>query len=130
MRASTVNGGVDVTTRNGPVEASTVNGSIDVRMSALRGDGDMRFHTVNGDVSVETPAELDARVSLSTLHGSITTDYPVQLSGRFGPRRASGPERRQHHLQHPARTALIARADCFDRTARSRSLRTRGRASV
>jgi hypothetical protein len=90
VRASTVNGGVDVSTRNGPVEASTVNGSIDVRMSSLRGEGDMRFHTVNGDVTVETPSNLDARVSLGTLHGSISSDYPVQLSGRFGPRRASG----------------------------------------
>jgi hypothetical protein len=90
VRATTVNGGVDVTTKNGPVEASTVNGSIDARMSSLARDGDMRFHTVNGDITVETPSSLDARVSLSTLHGSIMSDYPVQLSGRFGPRRASG----------------------------------------
>lgn len=90
VRATTVNGGVDVTTRNGPVDATTVNGSVNVKMSALARDGDMRFHTVNGDVTVETPSSLDARVSLSTLHGSISSDYPVQLSGRFGPRRASG----------------------------------------
>lgn len=90
VRASTVNGAVEVTTRNGPVEASTVNGSVDVRMSALSGDGDMKFSTVNGDVTVETPASLDARVRLGTLHGSISSDYPVQLSGRFGPRRAEG----------------------------------------
>ena len=90
VRATTVNGAVDVTTRNGPVDATTVNGSVKVRMTALNRDGDMRFHTVNGDVIVETPSSLDARVSLSTLHGSISSDYPVQLSGRFGPRRASG----------------------------------------
>ena len=90
VRATTVNGAVDVTTRNGPVDATTVNGSVKVRMTLLTGDGDMRFHTVNGDVIVETPSSLDARVSLSTLHGSISSDYPVQLSGRFGPRRASG----------------------------------------
>ena len=90
VRATTVNGSVDVTTRSGPVDATTVNGSVNVRMSSLARDGDMRFHTVNGDVTVETPSSLDARVSLSTLHGSISSDYPVQLSGRFGPRRASG----------------------------------------
>jgi hypothetical protein len=90
VRASTVNGSVDVSTRNGPVEASTVNGSIDVRMSSLSRDGDMKFSTVNGDVTVETPSSLDARVRLGTLHGSISSDYPVQLSGRFGPRRAEG----------------------------------------
>jgi hypothetical protein len=90
VRASTVNGGVDVTTRNGPVDASTVNGTVDVRMTALTREGDMKFSTVNGDVIVETPASLDARVRLGTLHGSISSDYPVQLSGRFGPRRAEG----------------------------------------
>jgi hypothetical protein len=90
VKANTVNGRVDVSTRNGPVEASTVNGGIDVKMASLSRDGDMRFHTVNGDVTVETPGSLDARVSLGTLHGSIMSDYPVQLSGRFGPRRAEG----------------------------------------
>ena len=90
VRATTVNGAVDVTTRNGPVDATTVNGSVNVRMNALSRDGDMRFKTVNGDVTVETPSSLDARVRLGTLHGSIISDYPVQLSGRFGPRRAEG----------------------------------------
>ena len=90
VRATTVNGSVDVSTKNGPVEASTVNGSIDVRMSALSRDGDMKFSTVNGDVTVETPESLNARVRMGTLHGSISSDYPVQLSGRFGPRRAEG----------------------------------------
>jgi hypothetical protein len=90
VRANTVNGDVEVTTRNGPVTANTVNGDIDVRMSALRGEGDMSFHTVNGTVTVETPSSLDARVSMETMHGSISSDYPVQLSGRFGPRHAEG----------------------------------------
>jgi hypothetical protein len=88
--ASTVNGSVRVTTRNGPVDASTVNGDIDVRMSALTRDGDMNFHTVNGSVTVEMPESLDARVSIGTMHGSISSDYPVQLSGKFGPRHAEG----------------------------------------
>jgi hypothetical protein len=90
VRASTVNGAVDVTTRNGPVDASTVNGNIDVRMSAVAREGDMKFSTVNGSITVETPDALDANVSLGTLHGSIISDYPVQLSGRFGPRHAEG----------------------------------------
>jgi hypothetical protein len=90
VRASTVNGRVDVSTRNGPVTATTVNGDIDVTMNDIDGDGDMEFHTVNGSVTVETPSSLNARVSMETLHGSISSDYPVQLSGRFGPRHATG----------------------------------------
>lgn len=90
VKATTVNGSVDVSTRNGPVEATTVNGSIDVQMSALGREGDMKFTTVNGNVTVETPSSLNARVEMGTLHGSISSDYPVQISGRFGPRRAEG----------------------------------------
>jgi len=90
VRASTVNGAVDVTTRSGPVNASTVNGDIDVRMSAAPGDGAMRFKTVNGSVTLRMPEALDANVRMGTMHGSISSDYPVQLSGRFGPRRAEG----------------------------------------
>jgi len=90
VRATTVNGGVDVTTRSGPVNANTVNGNIDVRMSSIPRDGEMSFHTVNGSVIVETPSSLDANVSLDTMHGSISSDFPVQLSGKFGPRHAEG----------------------------------------
>jgi hypothetical protein len=90
VRASTVNGGVEVATRNGPVTASTVNGDIDVKMSTLSRDGDMKFNTVNGSITVEMPASLDAEVDMETMHGSLSSDYPVQISGRFGPRRARG----------------------------------------
>src|SRR6478672_3643570 len=90
VRANTVNGGVDVTTRSGPVNANTVNGDIDVSLGSLAHDGAMRFRTVNGSVTVETPPGLDADVSMETMHGSISSDWPVQLSGKFGPRRAEG----------------------------------------
>jgi len=90
VRASTVNGGIDVTTANGPVNATTVNGDIDARMTSLSGSDDMRFGTVNGSVTIMVPSGFDANVSFETLHGSIGSDFPITLSGRFGPRRASG----------------------------------------
>lgn len=90
VTASTVNGSVRVTTSTGPVNASTVNGQITARMGTLRGDGDMKFSTVNGGITVETPASLDANVSLRTMHGGISSDFPVQIMGKFGPRHAEG----------------------------------------
>ena len=90
VKASTVNGNVEVTTSAGPVNASTVNGSIDATMSALIRDGDMKFSTVNGGITVETPSSLDANISIDTMSGGISSDFPVQLSGRFGPRHAEG----------------------------------------
>jgi DUF4097 and DUF4098 domain-containing protein YvlB len=90
VTAHTVNGNIEVTTSAGPVSASAVNGSINARMDALSRDGDMRFSTVNGTITVDTPASLDADVSLNTMSGGISSAFPVQLSGRFGPRHAEG----------------------------------------
>lgn len=90
VRANTVNGNVRVTTSAGPVSASTVNGSINARMGNLSRDGDMKFNTVNGTITVETPSSLDANISIDTMFGGISSDFPVQLSGRFGPRHAEG----------------------------------------
>jgi DUF4097 and DUF4098 domain-containing protein YvlB len=90
VTAHTVNGSVRVTTSAGPVSASTVNGNVTARMGSLSRDGDMKFSTVNGGVTVETPESLDANVSLDTMHGGISSDFPVQITGKFGPRHAEG----------------------------------------
>jgi len=88
--ATTVNGGVDVSTAVGPVSAETVNGSVDARMNALQGDDDMDFKTVNGSVSIYVPARFDANFRFDTVHGGIDSDFPMTMSGRWGPRHASG----------------------------------------
>jgi hypothetical protein len=88
--AHTVNGGVDVSTSVGPVSAETVNGNVDARMAALQGDDDMDFKTVNGSVSITVPARFDATFRFDTVHGGIDSDFPMTMSGRWGPRHASG----------------------------------------
>jgi putative adhesin len=90
VRANTVNGGVDVNTATGPVTAETVNGNVDARMASLQGDDDMNFKTVNGSVSIYVPARFDANFRFDTVHGGINSDFPMTLSGRWGPRHASG----------------------------------------
>lgn len=90
VRASSVNGGVEVTTANGPVTATTVNGDVDARMMALSGNDDMHFTSVNGSITIMVPSGFNANVRFDTVHGSIGSDFPVTLSGRFGPRHASG----------------------------------------
>lgn len=90
VRATTVNGGVDVNTSAGPVSASTVNGNVDARMNTLQGDDDMEFKTVNGSVAIYVPASFDARFRFDTVHGGIDSDFPMTISGRWGPRHASG----------------------------------------
>jgi hypothetical protein len=90
VRAGTVNGGVDVNTSTGPVSAETVNGNVDARMAALQGDDDMSFKTVNGSVSIYVPARFDATFRFDTVHGGIDSDFPMTMSGKWGPRHASG----------------------------------------
>lgn len=90
VRATTVNGGVRVNTSAGPVTAETVNGDVDARMASLQGDDDMSFKTVNGSVSIYVPARFDAKFRFDTVHGGIDSDFPMTLSGRWGPRHASG----------------------------------------
>jgi putative adhesin len=90
VKATTVNGGVDVTTTAGPVTAETVNGNVDARMATLQGDDDMTFKTVNGSVSIYVPARFDGTFRFDTVHGGIDSDFPMTLSGRWGPRHAAG----------------------------------------
>jgi hypothetical protein len=90
VRAASVNGGVDVNTAAGPVTAETVNGNVDARMASLQGDDDMSFKTVNGSVSIYVPARFDANFRFDTVHGGINSDFPMTLSGRWGPRHAAG----------------------------------------
>ena len=90
VRAETVNGGVDVSTANGPVTAQTVNGNVDARMASLKGDDDMDFKTVNGSIAIYVPEGFDANFRFDTVSGGIDSDFPMTLSGRWGPRHASG----------------------------------------
>jgi hypothetical protein len=90
VRATTVNGGVDVSTAAGPVTASTVNGNVDARMASLQGNDDMNFKTVNGSIAIYVPAGFDADFRFDTVSGGIDSDFPMTLTGRWGPRHASG----------------------------------------
>jgi len=89
VRAYTVNGGVTVQA-TGIVQAKTVNGSIRASMGGGSLDEDITFETVNGGITLEIDGELNAEVSAGTLNGGISTDYPLTVRGRFGPRNVRG----------------------------------------
>lgn len=85
----TVNGGVRVET-TGVARASTVNGSVDVVMGRTNWTGDLDFSTVNGSIEVTMPGEVDAVVSASMVNGSFSSDWPLTVKGKWGPKRVSG----------------------------------------
>ncbi len=88
--ASTVNGQIDVETAKGPVSAVTVNGSVRARMLGFADTGEVKLATVNGTLTAELPAKLDAVVEGGTVNGGIDTDYPLQVSGKFNSRHVEG----------------------------------------
>jgi DUF4097 and DUF4098 domain-containing protein YvlB len=104
---STVNGGisvenlkspVDLNTVNGSIKfsavqgasAATVNGSIKARLNDTDTDDEIILETVNGSIELKVPRGTNANFYAETVHGSITSDFPVTMSGQIGPREVSG----------------------------------------
>jgi hypothetical protein len=87
--AYTVNGDVTLETTSW-AQASTVNGSIEARIGATLWDGDAEFDTVNGRITVDLPREASFEVHASTVNGSMSTDFPLTVRGKWGPKRMSG----------------------------------------
>jgi hypothetical protein len=75
VMARTMNGTIKVATSVGPVDAETVNGDVDVRMTTLGADGPVRAKSVNGSVSAYLPEKFDGMVEMSTVLGSLTSDF-------------------------------------------------------
>src|SRR5207253_6982021 len=88
--AGTVNGDVDAETARGPVNAYSVNGSVRAAMRDFGDTGAVKLITVNGSVTAELPARLDATVNANTVNGSIVSEFPLDVTGKFVARHASG----------------------------------------
>ncbi len=84
---ATVNGDIEVST-SGAAEASTVNGNVWASLGSPT-EG-MKFSTVNGQITVELPSGVSADVHAGTVNGSIETDFPLTVQGRWGPREMRG----------------------------------------
>lgn len=78
--AHTVNGSVRIET-TGTAVANTVNGSVNVAMGRADWPNGATFKTVNGGITLTLPGAFDADLSAETQNGSITTDFPVTMSG-------------------------------------------------
>ena len=89
----TVNGEINAESLQGDAEAHTVNGSVRVATTGLA-----VASTVNGSVNVTMgrgitltlPSIFDAELRAEVLNGSITSDFPVTVTGQVSPRRLRG----------------------------------------
>jgi DUF4097 and DUF4098 domain-containing protein YvlB len=89
VEAETVNGNVRVTT-SGFASAQTVNGSIVASLGSATWPESVEFNTVNGEIRLTLPAKLDAELRAQTVNGSIDTDFPVTVQGKFNRRHLHG----------------------------------------
>ena len=81
VKAHTMNGDVRVVTAVGPVDGQTLNGSVDIRMSSLVGTDSVIAKTLNGSVYVYLPDPVDAAIDLGVTNGSVSTEFPVTITG-------------------------------------------------
>jgi hypothetical protein len=82
LKAASVSGEVKIKDVSGTVNASSVSGEVEVEITKLSGDDDMKFSSVSGAVDVRIPANLDATVNMSTLSGDLKTDFPLEVKKR------------------------------------------------
>jgi putative adhesin len=85
----TVNGSINLTT-TGLAVANTVNGSINVTMGRADWANGASFKTVNGEIKLTLPSAFDADLHAETLNGSITSDFPITVTGQVSRRKLSG----------------------------------------
>jgi len=79
IKASSASGTVKVADASGTVNASSASGDVEVELTRLEGAGDMHFSSASGDVRVRMPQGVDARVHMSTVTGSIETNFPIEV---------------------------------------------------
>lgn len=89
VQARTVNGNCTIET-DGAGEAASVNGSVLATIGRPAAADRLEFSSVNGSITLRAPAGLDAEVEGSTVNGSIDSDFPVTVTGRWGPRSMHG----------------------------------------
>ena len=74
--AATVNGDVRVTT-TGIAEAHSVSGSLTASIGQVDPGRDLTFRAMRGDVTVQVPSNINARVLAATSRGRIDSDFPL-----------------------------------------------------
>jgi len=83
VHAQSVSGRVELRDFLGNANVSSVSGDLFVQITRDVGTARMKFASISGDVIVYAPANLGAFVDMSSLSGSLWTNFPLRLSGRW-----------------------------------------------
>ncbi|MBL7074587.1 DUF4097 family beta strand repeat protein [candidate division KSB1 bacterium] len=90
LSINTTNGGIDTRDCRGSLRARTTNGGIRVELTEFGHDDAMDCSTTNGGIKAYLPEDLRADVYARTTNGSIETDFPIEIQGRFTGKRVEG----------------------------------------
>ena len=88
--AGTVDGDVVAETMKGPLQAYSVNGSVHATVRGFADTGAVKLTTMNGSVTLELAASVDATVSANTINGAIKSDFPLTTTGKLVAHHAAG----------------------------------------
>jgi len=66
----------------GIIKANSINGNIICNLSKTFDRNDIRLSSNSGNVSVQAPADLSARVYMESSAGRLKTDFPLEIQGR------------------------------------------------
>jgi len=77
ITASTVNGEMQIKEAPGNLKLDTVNGRISADLSVLDSGQTVKLEAVNGTVELAVPEAASANISVSTVNGQITSEFPA-----------------------------------------------------
>lgn len=77
VKASNVNGDLNLKQLTSKTEASTVNGDIDISYDQPPTENSS-YRTINGTIDIEMPDDLSADVYFKSLHGDLYTNYDIK----------------------------------------------------
>lgn len=80
MEISNVNGEITLSNVSGSAVANTVNGQIQANFNSINPDKPMAFSTLNGDIDVTLPSDIQVTVKMKSEWGEIFTDYEMDIN--------------------------------------------------
>ena len=90
INANLVNGKVQASDLTGTADLATVNGTIEANYSSLTSVREIKLKSVNGTIDLKLPPSPNAEVEASTVNGGISTDFPLQVKGKWVGKNMSG----------------------------------------
>ncbi len=88
LRVKSISGSIDFSFTGGSLNARSVSARISGRIRGLDAGGSADLETISGAVEVEAYSGLEAALKLSSVSGSISCDFPVQIT-----------EKKEHRLE-------------------------------